>query len=72
MGPRERYLAWRFARPLSPGAGSSEHPTDCGGDGSSLGTFCTHKVAVSWGDWDVPGMGLSWAGKAGILGAMQG
>lgn len=68
MGPQERYLAWQFAcflPPIPPGAGSSEHPTDCGGDGSSFETSCTHRVAVSWGGWDMPGTGLSWAGRQG-------
>lgn len=64
-GPQERYLAWRFACLPSPGAGASEHPTDCGGDGSRSEIACIHRVAVSRGGWEVPGMGLSWAGRQG-------
>lgn len=61
--PQDRYSAWRFACLPSPGAGASEHPTDCGGDGSSSETARTHRVAVSRGGRDMPAMGLSWAGR---------
>ena len=68
-GPQERYLGWRFACLLSPGAGSSEHPTDCRGDGFERS--CTCRLAVSRGGGEVPGPGLVWAGRWGALGSVQ-